>query len=310
METLSNGETAMHSPEIRHLRYFVAVAEELSFSKAAVRLHMSQPPLSQQIKALEDDLGVQLLERSRREVRLTEAGKIFLNESRNILANLRSAVGATIRAAAVDGGNIRIGFVTSALLQVLPIVLDRVSKDFPDIELSIYDMSSRDQVDSLMQERLDIGIVHSIPAISTFNKLPIYSQPFILAIPAGHELEHAEKITAAELEKHRIIGFSRDHSPSLYDAQLACCLAKGFRPTLVHQARTPFTVFQLIRSGLGISIVPKPYSRLPFPGIVFKDVDNSAGHLHLYAIWRDEVSTELVRKVIRQVMYEPFADPE
>jgi len=300
----------MHGPEIRHLRYFVAVAEELSFSKAAIRLHMSQPPLSQQIKALEDDLGVQLLERSRREVQLTEAGKIFLNESRSILASLRSAVGATIRAAAADGGNIRIGFVTSALLQVLPILLARVSKRFPEIELSIYDMSSRDQVDALMQERLDIGIVHSIPAIAAFNKLPIYSEPFILAIPAGHELEQEEKITAADLEKYRIIGFSREHSPSLYDAQLACCLAKGFRPTLVHQARTPFTVFQLIRSGLGISIVPKPYSRLPFPGIVFKDVDNSAGHLHLYAVWRDEISSELIKKVIRQVMYEPFVDLE
>lgn len=298
----------MHGPEIRHLRYFVAVAEELSFSKAAVRLHMSQPPLSQQIKALEDDLGVQLLERSRREVRLTEAGKIFLNESRTILASLRSAVGATIRAAEADGGNVKIGFVTSALLDVLPSLLARMSKSFPEIELSVYDMSSRDQVEALMQERLDIGIVHSIPAIAAFNKLPIYSEPFILAIPEGHELEKEEKITAADLEKYRIIGFSREHSPSLYDAQLACCLAKGFRPTLVHQARTPFTVFQLIRSGLGISIVPKPYSRLPFPGIVFKDVDNSAGHLHLYAVWRDEISSELIKKVIRQVMYEPFVE--
>ncbi|CAM3968434.1 LysR substrate-binding domain-containing protein [Bordetella tumulicola] len=298
----------MHGPEIRHLRYFVAVAEELSFSKAAVRLHMSQPPLSQQIKALEDDLGVQLLERSRREVRLTEAGKIFLNESRTILASLRSAVGATIRAAEADGGNVKIGFVTSALLDVLPSLLARMSKSFPEIELSVYDMSSRDQVEALMQERLDIGIVHSIPAIAAFNKLPIYSEPFILAIPEGHELEKEEKITAADLEKYRIIGFSREHSPSLYDAQLACCLAKGFRPTLVHQARTPFTVFQLIRSGLGISIVPKPYARLPFPGIVFKDVDNSAGHLHLYAVWRDEISSELIKKVIRQVMYEPFVE--
>jgi len=296
----------MRNIEFRHLRYFVAVAEELSFSKAAVRLHMSQPPLSQQIKALEDDIGVQLLERTRREVHLTEAGKIFLNESRRMLSSLNNAVGATVKAAAIDGGAVKIGFVTSALFHVLPTILRRVERECPEIELSILDMSSRNQVEALLQERLDIGIIHSTPAISGLNKIPIYSEPFTLVLPEGHELETSLTIDAADLEKYRLIAFSREYSPSLYDAQMACCLAKGFRPQLVHQARTPFTIFQLVRLGLGISLVPKPYARTSFPGVVFKELDNSAGHLHIYAVWRDEVSSDLVRKVIEKVMCDLF----
>lgn len=299
----------MRNIELRHLRYFVAVAEELSFSKAATRLHMSQPPLSQQIKALEDDLGVQLLERNRRGVYLTEAGKVFLNESRQILANMGSAVGATIRAAARDGGSLKLGLVTSALFHVLPTIQIRLAARFPDVELSIYDQSSRDQVEAILQERLDIGIVHSCPAVSGLNKLPIYSEPFVLVLPEGHELQKLHSIGVAQLEGHRLIGFSREYAPSLYDAQMACCLAKGFRPNLVHHTRTPLAIFQLIRLGMGISLVPRPYSLSTYPGIVFKDLDDSAGHLHLYAIWKEQVSSELVQKVVEDLMRDSLMGP-
>jgi DNA-binding transcriptional LysR family regulator len=298
----------MRGLEIRHLRYFVAVAEELSFSKAATRLHMSQPPLSQQIKALEVGLGVTLFDRSRREVHLTEAGKILLAESKQILSSLNKAVSTTVRAASNEGGTVKLGFVTSAMFHVLPTIFKRVSNCFPGLEISVYDMSSRDQVEALLQERLDIGVIHSCPSVSGLNKVPIYTEPFILALPVGHELESSATITAEQLEKYPLIGFSREYSPSLYDAQVACCLAKGFRPTLVHHARTPLTIFQLIRLGLGISLVPKPYSRSPFPGIVFKELEGSAGQLHLFAVWRDDVSSERVKKVVEQIMFEPLMD--
>ena len=298
----------MRSLETRHLRYFVAVAEELSFSKAATRLHMSQPPLSQQIKALEESLGVQLLDRSRREIHLTQAGEILLNESRRILASLSTAIGTTIRAASIDAGRVRIGFVTSALFHVLPTILTRISTLFPAIEISVYDMSSRDQVEAILQERLDVGVIHSSPAVAGLNKVPIFSEPFILALPMGHELEHAHSVSATQLEKYPLIGFSREYSPSLHDAQMACCLAKGFRPTLLHHARTPFSVFQMIRLGLGISLVPKLYSRSIFPGVVFKSLDDSAGHLHLYTVWKENVTSEIVTKVIAGIMSEPLPD--
>jgi len=296
----------MRNLEIRHLRYFVAVAEELSFSKAATRLHMSQPPLSQQVKALEDGLGVRLFDRSRREVHLTEAGKILLAESKAILNSLNKAVSTTVRAASSDSGNVKIGFVTSAMFHVLPTILGRISSRLPGLDISVYDMSSRDQVEALLLERLDIGVIHSCPAVSGLNKVPIYTEPFILALPAGHELEQVASITASQLEQYPLIGFSREHAPSLYDAQVACCLAKGFRPNLVHHARTPFTIFQLIRLGLGISLVPKPYSRSSFPGVVFKELGGSAGQLHLFAVWRDDVSSELVKKVVEGIMFEPL----
>ena len=171
-------------------------------------------------------------------------------------------------------------------------------------------MSSRDQVEAILQERLDIGVIHSCPAVSGLNKLPIYSEPFVLVLPEGHELQESRSIGVAQLEGYRLIGFSRKYSPSLYDAQMACCLAKGFRPNLIHHARTPLAIFQLIRLGLGISLVPRPYSRSIYPGILFKDLDDSAGHLHLYAIWKEQVSSELVRKVIEDLMLDSLMGQE
>ncbi|OZI23819.1 LysR family transcriptional regulator [Bordetella genomosp. 9] len=298
----------MRNVEITHLRYFVAVAEELSFSRAATRLHMSQPPLSQRIKALEDELGVQLLARNRRDVQLTEAGKIFLNESRHILEHLGQAVGATIRAGTSDGGGLKVGFVTSALFHLLPLIKARLAARFPDVQMLVHDMSSRDQVEALLQERLDVGVIHACPAVAGLNKFPVYSEPFVLALPQGHELAGLQSIEAVDLEKYPLIGFSRETSPSLHDAQMACCLSKGMRPSLVHQVRTPLAIFQLIQLGMGISLVPKAYSRSTYPGVVFKDLKESAGHLHLYVVWKDGVKSALTRKVIDEVMLHRFTE--
>lgn len=298
----------MRNLEITHLRYFVAVAEELSFSRAATRLHMSQPPLSQRIKALEDELGVQLLARNRRDVQLTEAGKIFLNESRYILDYLGHAVGATVKAGTRDAGGLKIGFVTSALFHLLPLIKARLAARFPDVQMIVHDLSSKDQVEALLQERLDIGVIHSCPTIAGLNKFPIYSEPFALAIPQGHELASRSSIEAADLEKYPLIGFSRETSPSLHDAQMACCLAKGFRPNLAHLARTPLAIFQLIKLGMGISLVPKAYSRTTYPGVAFKDLEDSAGHLHLYVVWKEKMKSSLTRKVIDEVMLHRFTE--
>lgn len=286
----------------------MAVAQELSFSKAAIKLHMSQPPLSQQIKALEESMGVQLLDRSRREVHLTEAGKVFLVECKAILSSLQQAVGVSVRAASLDAGKIRVGFVTTALIHILPSLHARISTRFPEVELSIYDMSSRDQIEGILAGRLDIGIIHSCPDTSGVNKVPVYSEPFVLAVPEGHALATDGPLDASTLEKYPLIGFSRDHSPSLYDAQVACCLARGFRPNLVHSVRTPFSVFQLIRLGLGISLVPRPYAKSNIPGVVFRELDGSTGHLHLYVVWKDSHVPDLVNKVVEGIMLEPLVD--
>lgn len=253
-------------------------------------------------------MGVQLFDRSRREVHLTEAGRVFLVECKAILSSLQRAVGVSIRAASLDAGNVRVGFVTTALIHVLPSILSRIGSRFPEVELSIYDMSSRDQIEAILGGQLDIGIIHSCPDASGINKVPVYSEPFVLALPQGHALAADVALDATTLEKFPIIGFSRDHSPSLYDAQVACCLARGFRPNLVHSVRTPFSVFQLIRLGLGISLVPRPYAKSNIPGVVFRDLDGSTGHLHLYAVWKDDHASDLVNKVVEGIMLAPLID--
>jgi DNA-binding transcriptional LysR family regulator len=151
--------------DIRQLRYFVTVAEELNFSRAATKLHMSQPPLSQQIKALEEEMVVMLFLRTRREVKLTDAGKVFLRESRSVLAHLQAAVDTTLKTAKGDIGELRLGMATSAVFHVMPKILERLQAQFPQVNVAVTDMGSRDQIRAVLQDKIDIGIIHEQPHI-------------------------------------------------------------------------------------------------------------------------------------------------
>lgn len=290
--------------DLRQLKYFVMVAEELSFVRAARRLHMSQPPLSQQIKALEEELGVELLFRNQREVRLTDAGRVFLRESRDLLERAQAVAHRTRQAAGGEEATLRIGMATSALFHVLPELLRRMAARFPHMDIAVTDMNSDEQVRSLAVDRIDLGFIHARNDLRGLEHLPVVVDTFAVAMPATHRLAGLDSLRLRDLEGERVVAFSRDHAPALFDALIASCQQEGFSPRIAHVARHPASLLQMVRMGLGVSIVPRAYAAEPTPGLVFRQLPTMAGRLQLDAIWREGNPAPGLRKVIREVLSE------
>lgn len=292
--------------DIRQLRYFVVVAEELHFSRAAVRLHMSQPPLSQQIKALEEELGVTLLVRNKREVKLTDAGEVFLEECRRLIEQLQSAIDVTVRAAGGDTGVLRVGVSTSAVFHVMPEVLGRLRTHFPEIELVVRDMGSSDQIRAVSKDRLDIGIIHESLNVESLQYIPLFSDPFVLAVPEAHPLAGQAAVRLADLRNERFISFSREAAPSLYDSLILACSKSGFEPKIAHTARHALTIFQMVRLELGIAFVPQSFAHSQTPGVCYVQLDPVPQGVRIGAIWNPKTPSALVQNVVQTILSRPF----
>lgn len=289
--------------DLKQLRYFVIVAEELNFSKAAAKLHMSQPPLSQQIKSLEEEMGVALLFRNRREVRLTEAGTAFLRECRILLDQVGKAVNAAVHASQANVGTLRVGVATSGLFSVMPAFLSLVRSDFPNVEVLVSDMQSDDQVLAVAQGSLDMGIAHVRPERMNLARKQIFSEPLCLVLPAGHRHLGKPDLALADLADEPMVALSRVHAPTVFDAVIAACATAGFSPSIKHSARSPFTIFQMVRMGFGIALVPRSYRLGAYPGVVLQDLPSaSGGQIRLELIWNERHGSELTQKVARQLI--------
>lgn len=288
--------------DLRQLKYFVTVAEELSFVRAARRLHMSQPPLSHQIKALEEELGVELLFRNQREVRLTDAGRVFLRESRDLLERAQAVAHRTRQAAGGEEATLRIGMATSALFHVLPELLRRMAIRFPHMDIALTDMNSDEQVRSLAVDRIDLGFIHDRKDLRGLQSLPVVIDTFAIALPATHRLAEHAALRLRDLEGERVVAFSREHAPALFDALIASCQQEGFSPRIAHVARHPASLLQMVRMGLGVSIVPRAYAAEPTPGLVFRQLPPMAGRLQIDAIWREGNPAPGLAKVVNEVL--------
>ncbi|PLP98464.1 LysR family transcriptional regulator [Cupriavidus pauculus] len=288
--------------DMKQLRYFVMVAEELSFSRAAERLHMSQPPLSQHIKLLEEELGVTLFNRTRREVKLTDAGAVFLRESRLLLGQMLTAVDATVRAAQSDVGTLRLGVATSALFDLLPRFLAQVKAAFPGVDVSVADMQSQDQVSAISHGLLDIGFVHVRPDRDKLMHIPLHHDTYMAVLPEAHPLASTPKFCLADLADEPMVTLSREHGPAVYDAIVASCYEAGFSPNFKHKARNPLTIFQMVRLGFGVALVPRSYASSGYPGVCFRDLPPTAGKVHMEVIWSEKHATDLTRRIVEEVL--------
>jgi len=288
--------------DLRQLKYFVTVAEELSFVRAAQRLHMSQPPLSQQIKALEEELGVELLSRTRREVKLTAAGRVFLAESRELLDKAQGVAHRTRQAAGGEHATLRVGMATSALFHVLPTLLERVKANLPGVSMTITDMNSDEQIRSLTVDRIDLGFIHARPDTRGLARCQVVTDTFALALPAGHTLADRADLALRDLQDHPMVAFSREHAPALFDALIASCQQEGFSPRIAHVARHPASVLQMVQLGLGVSIVPHGYSAHASPAVAFRHLPEMAARLKIDAIWREGNPAPGLRRVVDDVL--------
>ena len=261
--------------ELRHLQYFVVVAEELHFGRAAARLQMTQPPLSQQIQQLEKEMGVTLFSRTKRKVELTEAGELFLKEVKKAFSQIEKAVEVAQSAQRGEVGSLSIGFVGAAIYDILPPIVREYRKKFPKVSVVLHELSTPEQVNALHDNRIDIGFVRP-PITSQLIQLePIQKLSCTICLPKAHPLAEKEKIYIEDLQDEPFVFISRHVWPVLYDAVLSLCRSAGFSPKIVQEATEYQTVMGLVAAEIGITVIPVSANKLYKTDVVYKEIHDS-----------------------------------
>lgn len=284
--------------DLRHLRHFVAVAEELHFSRAAIRLGIGQPPLSQSIQALEAELGTKLFERTKRHVELTEPGQLLLKEAREILAHTERAVVLTRRAARGEVGELKVGFTAaSPFLPVVPRIIDAYRRASPDVHLTLTELPSLRQLAALADGRIDVGFVREprTPTNDAFTFHPVVREPLIAVLRADHRLAGLDPVPLAELAGEPFVFYPADYGTSTLEQVMALCAAAGFRPNVAQEAREAFTIIGLIAAGLGVSILPAQLRQVAVEGVVYRSLDAADAYTTLLLAHRRGERSPLVR---------------
>ncbi len=278
--------------EIRHLRSFLAVAEELHFGRAAERLHMTQPPLTRQIQQLEEALGnVALFDRSRRRVALTEAGEAFVVESRRLLEQLEHAVDHARRVARGEAGRLRLGFISTADYTVLPALLGAFRQRSPGVEIDLLESTGDEQLRLLEDGALDAGILIPAERSPALRWLPLYEEPLVAVLPRRSPLARRRgALPLKALRGEPFVLFPRPLAPSLYDEVLATTRRAGFSPRVAQEARQMQTIIGLVAGGLGVSIVPACMQRLERRDVAYKKLTPATPRITTQLAWRPDAS--------------------
>lgn len=276
----------MNGIELRHLRYFLAVAEELSFSRAAERLGMAQPPLSQQIQRLEMLVGNELFERRPR-VRLTPAGEAFLAAARRALDQVEQGVEASHRAARGEVGTVTVGFAASMILSVVPDVVRAFRRRFPGVDLQLRELSSAAQLAALRDGRIDVAFVRESPfSDRELCCERVREEPFVAVVPPEHPLAARRRIPLDALAEEPFVHFPRPVAPGLYDLILALCQNAGFKPRVVQEAQEWLTIVGLVEAGVGVSLVPESFRKLRWGKVVYLPLDRATSGSTILLCWR------------------------
>ncbi|NOD93168.1 LysR family transcriptional regulator [Ruegeria sp. HKCCD4884] len=256
--------------ELRRLRYFVAVAEELHFGRAAERLDMAQPPLSRQIAQLEKDLDVKLFDRSRAQIRLTPAGDVLLDRTRVILDQLESTFREVTRIGQGSAGRLRIAFVGSASHGVLPTIIKSYRSHYPDVDLALSAMNNADLERALVQREIDIAVARPSLKGEEFRSVELHREPLVLAMPDNSALNNAAKIALGDLAGQTFILYPRRPRPSFADHVLGVLAEEGITPAETIFAQDYQTAISLVSVGVGLSVVPESVSTTQRPGVFYR----------------------------------------
>lgn len=284
--------------ELRHLRYFVTLAEELHFGRAAARLGIAQPPLSQQIQRLERALGAELFRRSRRSVELTPTGALLVSEARSLLRHADHVAAAVRRAERGDAGTVRLGFVSSAALEVMPRLVRRVRERAPAIVVEPNELASTEQVAALADGSLDVGIVRAPLAAPGLTLHPLITEPLVIALADFHPLARRRRVRLSALANEPFVLWSRSFNPMFHDAVIGACADAGFRPQIGQEAGEVGTIIGLVAAGLGVSLVPDSLRRARSEGVVYVPVEGRQVEIALALAWFDDRRTALADTLI------------
>ena len=297
-------------PTFRQLERFIAVATELNFRRAAARLHMSQPPLSDSIRQLEEEIGAPLLFRTRRRVELTRAGAVLLERAQLLLSQLNETMNITRAVAAGMSGQIVVGFFPTATYELLPRLLRRYHEKFPDIAVQLVELTTPEQPAALVQKRIDVGLFLA-PTMERpgLRQETILREPLFAALPEGHQLARRKTFALRELCNEPFI-FIPPRSGTGYHARVShACIEAGFAPNVVEEVEHLHTMVSLVGAGKGIALVSRSISRFQPPNVVYRPVQDPADLLFMeFAMaWHtetDSLAVEAFRETAREIASE------
>ena len=286
--------------ELRHLRYFIAVAEELNFTRAAARLRTAQPSLSQQIRQLEKSVGAQLLDRSRHHVTLTNAGRIFLRQARDILGRVEHARRLAQQAADGRAGDMSVGTFPSADIRILPVLRSLIAANLPDLRLILHSRYAVDPIAGLKSGELDVAFMRGPLETEGLDGTELLREGLVIVLPAHHPLARRRRIPVSSLDDLPCITLERSLAPTLHDTAAALYRQAGIRMHAVSSADNVLGHLQMVQEGLGFALLPDSIGALLPQGVTFRPLDcDPQPSMPVVIAWKSGNSSRLVREFVQ-----------
>lgn len=273
--------------DLRQLRYFLTLAEELHFGRAAERLGIAQPALSQQVGALERAFGCALLTRKPR-VALTEPGRILRREAQQTLARFDRGIAATLRVVRGEAGPLSVGFSASAVLTFFPELVQQYHQRFPDVTLHLRELSAAAEVECVRASAVDVAFIREIAADGELVHEVVVREPLVVLLPRRHPLARSARVRLAALAREPFVHFPREVAPALYDQIQARCQREGFAPRVVQEVREWLTEISLVQAGIGVALVPASFKRLRLGGVSCRPLIGRVEHTSIALCYRRE----------------------
>lgn len=278
--------------ELRHLRYFLAVAEERHFTRAAERLGIGQPPLSQQIQALEREIGTPLFLRLPRGVELTDAGRSFLQDAQAVVRDAQRAIERARRVARGELGRIRVGMINSAPFHpFIPHVIREYRKRFPNVALTLQENSTPMLAQALLQDQVDIAFVRPLLGDNSgLQTRHLFDEDVVVALPSGHPLARRKRLPLLALSLEPFVLFPRNVGSGLYDDIIAVCREVGFSPRIVQETQQVTSIVNLVAAGLGVSLVPASMQQVHTDGVTYRPISGTRPKARMSLIHREDIA--------------------
>lgn len=287
--------------ELRHIHYFLAVAEDLHFRKAAERLYISQPGLSRQIKQLEDELGFPLFERNNKKVALTKAGAYLKKEFSHTVKNINDSVlHAQLLHQGIEG-NINLGYVGSAMQNVIPNLLHQINENLPNLYFNLKEMENPEQIDALLSQEIDLGFIRMNQVPSGLKIQPIFEDTFSLVLPKNHEINANNFKNISQLKNEPFILFDQSYSPNYYAQVMQIFNDRGFTPTISHNTVHASTIFKLVENNFGIAIVPTTLQLGYKMNIKFIELKKIKQRTVLSVAWNESNRNPILKNILNLI---------
>ena len=278
----------------RQLRYFLVLAEELHFGRAAERLNISQPPLSTSLKQLEENLGFALLQRNQRGVQLTPAGRVYAESVRQVLTQLEAAEAAAAQTARKVTGKLTVAFVPSMLFRNLDTTIKEFHEAYPEVELHLREMNTVSQIEGLMNRSIDLGFVHSVSLPEQIAEQVLETERLMCCVPRDHRLAARGRIRLSDLEDEKVLLFSREFAPQFYDKIVSLLASRSNRLYSGYHIQHWFTVVALVNRGMGVSLVPQSLSRSKFGNVRYLEIDEAEAEHRVSMLWHKDNHNDLL----------------